>query len=105
MLHVESVSLSILSLIRKMLICRPGVNLTEEDIATLVESYLSSNVVAGWSAVTSVLGTLKTTTNLRWANPLAVKTAVEHAFTEKFGTKESAKGKAKVSDFSFYITP
>lgn len=98
---MESVGVFVLSLKGAMLIYPPGINLTDEDISSSVESHLSSNSVAGWPAVTSVLGTLKTTTNLRWANPLAVKTAVERVFTEKFGTKESAKGKPKVETLPF----
>jgi glutaminyl-tRNA synthetase len=51
-----------------------------------------------------VLAALKTTTNLRWTNPLAVKVAIEHAFTEKFDSTESAKGEAKVQPPLFYVS-
>ena len=38
---------------------------------------------------------MKNSPELRWANPLEVKTAVEKVFLDKFGPKETAKPKAK----------
>ena len=43
----------------------------------------------------ATLGALKST-ELRWANALELKNAVEDAFLQKFGPKEAAKPKGKV---------
>jgi len=53
--------------------------------------------------LSSVLSGVKGTTELRWASPLEVKDAVENAFTEKYGVKEAAKPKGKVSQFDVRI--
>lgn len=60
-------------------------------------SYIRENAITGWPNLGSVISGVKASPSLRWANPLEVKNAVEKAFTETFGTKESAKPKAKVS--------
>ena len=44
---------------------------------------------------------LKNTPTLRWVNPLELKNAVESALTDRFGAKEAARPKGKVS---FLIT-
>ena len=67
-----------------------------QSVADYVESNLS-DLSAGWTHLSSVLSSVKNTPTLRWANTLDVKTAVERIFTEKFGPKEAAKPKTKVS--------
>lgn len=52
--------------------------------------------MTGWANLGATIGALKST-DLRWANPLELRTAVESAFLEKFGPKETAKPKGKVS--------
>ncbi|CAL1701118.1 unnamed protein product [Somion occarium] len=69
--------------------------ITPADIAAQVSSYISSAAVSGWANLGAVIGGLKNSPELRWANPLEVKNAVETAFTERFGTKETAKSKGK----------
>jgi len=49
------------------------------------------------------LSGVKGTPELRWASPLQIKNAVENAFVEKFGVKETAKPKEKVSKFNVRI--
>ena len=67
----------------------------------LVEAHLASNDIAGWPSLGPVVSVLKNTPELRWANPLDVKNAVDKAFVVKFGPKESAKLKVKVSNTLF----
>lgn len=63
--------------------------------------YIKTNAVSGWANLGAVIGNLKTSPELRWANPLELKNTVERAFSESFGAKEAAKPKAKVSAFVF----
>lgn len=42
-----------------------------------------------------MIGGLKNTSDLRWANPLELKNAVEKAFVDTFGSKEGALAKLK----------
>ena len=63
----------------------------------VVESYISSNNVTGWASLGPVVSALKGTPELKWANALDVKNATDKAFFAKFGAKESAKSKGKVS--------
>jgi glutaminyl-tRNA synthetase len=58
-------------------------------------NYVASSTATGWANLGVVIGALKNT-DLRWANPLELKNAVETAFTEKFGVKEATKPKGKV---------
>lgn len=58
--------------------------------------YIKANAVAGWTNLGSTITGLKNTPELRWASPLDLKNAVEKAFLETFGAKETAKAKAKV---------
>lgn len=62
-----------------------------------VSNYISSSAVTGWTNLSSVITGVKGTPELRWANPLELKNSVERVFTEKFGTKETAKPKGKVT--------
>lgn len=74
--------------------------ITPEQVYQSVADYLefnSSDPLAGWTNLSSVLSGVKNTPALRWANTLDVKTAVERVFVEKYGPKEAAKPKAKVS--------
>ena len=60
-----------------------------------VKEYVASSAYSGWNNLGTAIGGLKGT-DLRWANPLELKNAVENAFTEKFGAKGTAKPKGKV---------
>jgi glutaminyl-tRNA synthetase len=62
-----------------------------------VTRYITSNGVTGWANLSSVITGVKGTPELRWASPLELKNSVERVFTEKFGAKETAKLKGKVS--------
>ncbi|KAH9931766.1 glutaminyl-tRNA synthetase [Amylocystis lapponica] len=76
--------------------CGVGFSITPEQLSTQVNEYVSSNPTSGWENLGATIGGLKGT-ELRWANPLELKTAVERVFTERFGPKEAAKSKAKES--------
>ena len=78
-----------------MLCWLSGFSITPEQLAKQVSEYLSSAAVTGWANLGATIGALKNT-DLRWANPLELKSAVENAFLEKFGPKETAKPKGKV---------
>ena len=71
-----------------------------EELYALVEAHVASNDIAGWSGLGPVVSALKNSPELRWAAPLDVKNAVDKAFIAKFGPKESAKSKTKVSRYS-----
>lgn len=73
-----------------------GFSITSEELHDAVTNYIRENAVTGWPNLGSVISGLKASPALRWANPLEVKNAVEKAFTEIFGAKETTKPKAKV---------
>jgi glutaminyl-tRNA synthetase len=78
----------------------PGFSTTPEELDARVRAYLDSptnadQVNAGWSAISRVTGTMRQSDSLRWVAPLDLKSAVEKAYTERFGTKEEATKKAK----------
>jgi hypothetical protein len=73
-----------------------GFSITSEELYDAVTSYIRENAVTGWPNLGSVISGVKASPALRWANPLEIKNAVEKAFTETFGAKETAKPKAKV---------
>lgn len=75
--------------------CGVGFSITSEELYSSVMSYIRENAVTGWPNLGSVISGVKASPSLRWANPLEIKNAVEKAFTETFGTKESVKPKAK----------
>lgn len=77
-----------------------GVIVTTEQVYQSVSEYVESSLSAenaGWTHLGAVLAGVKTTPALRWANTLVVKTAVEHVFMKRYGPKEVAKPKTKVS--------
>lgn len=73
-----------------------GFSITPEELLARVKNYISSADVTGWNNLGTALNTLRSDSELRWANPLEVKNAVEQVFLEKFGPKEAAKPKTKV---------
>ncbi|KAI0824720.1 glutaminyl-tRNA synthetase [Trametes gibbosa] len=74
--------------------CGVGFAVTAEELVNRVRDYIASSAHTGWNNLGVAIGGLKST-DLRWANPLELKNAVESAFTEKFGAKEAAKLKGK----------
>ena len=52
--------------------------------------------ISGWANLSSTISSLKSTPELRWANPMELKNAVEKAFTEEFGEKTAIKAKGNV---------
>jgi glutaminyl-tRNA synthetase len=75
--------------------CGVGFSITPEDLYSTVADYIKTAAVAGWTGLGSTITSLKGQPTLRWANPLELKNAVEKAFLENFGPKETAKPKAK----------
>ncbi|KZT13044.1 glutaminyl-tRNA synthetase [Laetiporus sulphureus 93-53] len=74
--------------------CGVGFTITPEHLAVRVTEYISPSAASGWANLGAVISGLKST-DLRWANALELKNAVEHAFTEKFGPKAASKPKGK----------
>ena len=74
-----------------------GFSITAEQLAARVKEYVTSSAYTGWSNLGAAIGGLKGT-DLRWANALELKNAVESAFIEKFGAKQSGKPAPKVRD-------
>lgn len=81
-----------------------GFSITAEELATRAAWYIKANAVAGWTNLGSTITALRNTPELRWASPLDIKNAVEKAFLETFGAKETAKAKAKVAFISTPLT-
>ncbi len=75
-----------------------GFSITREELLTRAKEYISSADVTGWANLGPTLNALRGSSELRWANPLEVKDAVEQVFLEKFGPKVAAKPKAKVHE-------
>ena len=73
-----------------------GFSITTEELYARATSYIAANAIPGWSSLSSVIGGLKSTPDLRWANPLELKNAVEDVFVDTFGSKEEALAKLKV---------
>ena len=74
----------------------PGFSITSEEIDTHVSEHVASAPISGWANLSSTINQLKSTSALRWANPLELKAAVEREFTKVFGEKSAAAAKAKV---------
>lgn len=91
---VGSFSRSLLLLILRV---DTGFSISAQEINSIVENYITSNNVLGWSSLGPVISALKGTPELKWANPLDVKKASDKVFLAKFGPKEAAKAKGKVS--------
>lgn len=75
--------------------CRAGFSITTEQLAARVKEYVASTTYTGWNNLGAAIGGLKST-DLRWANALELKNAVESVFTEKFGAKQSGKPPPRV---------
>ena len=79
-----------------------GFSITPAELASQVAAFITSSAASGWSNLGVVIGGLKNSPELRWANPLEVKNAVEAAFTERFGEKTTAQPKSKVHQQSLF---
>ena len=73
-----------------------GFSITADELSDKVKSYMGSVTLAGWSNLSSTISSLKATPELRWANPVELKNAVEKAFTAAFGEKTAIKAKGNV---------
>ncbi|WVR07196.1 glutamine-tRNA ligase [Kwoniella sp. DSM 27419] len=73
--------------------CGVGIEISASDLPSLLKSYLQAlpNPADSWTSIGPILGGIKSgASDLRWANPVEVKTSLEAIFTEMFGTKEAA---------------
>ena len=50
-----------------------------------------------------MIGGLKNTSNLRWANPLELKNTVEKVFVDTFGSKDEALAKLKTEKSKVWL--
>ncbi|KAG9218892.1 hypothetical protein CCMSSC00406_0000994 [Pleurotus cornucopiae] len=75
--------------------CGVGFTITSEELLVQVNEYITSNAIAGWDKLGSVITSIRNSPALRWANPLDIKNAVETAFNDAFGPKQAAKPKTK----------
>lgn len=70
-----------------------------ESVLKAAQEYVSSNVEAlkttSWSGIGKSLGALKQTPSLRWASVQDIKSAVEQAYTDAFGSKEQNQAAQK----------
>ncbi|KAI5124954.1 hypothetical protein M0805_007381 [Coniferiporia weirii] len=73
--------------------CGVGFNISPEELISKVTDYVSSASLSGWANLSTSIGALKSTPDLRWANPLELKNAVEKVFVETFGEKTAIKAK------------
>lgn len=74
----------------------PGFSISPEQLRNVVKTYVDANPTSGWASLGPTISGLKSTPELRWANPLDVKNITEQLFTEIFGPKETGKAKGKV---------
>ncbi|KAI0774072.1 glutaminyl-tRNA synthetase [Fomes fomentarius] len=81
-----------------------GFSITSEELLARVKEYVATSSYTGWNNLGAAIGGLKGT-DLRWANALELKSAVEKAFLEKFGAKEAAKPKSKEPKKEVTSTP
>jgi glutaminyl-tRNA synthetase len=79
-----------------------GFSITPEELHARATSHIAANTISGWSSLSSVIGGLKSAPDLRWANPLELKNAVEKIFVDTFGSKEEALAKLKAEKAKVY---
>ncbi|RDB22773.1 putative glutamine--tRNA ligase [Hypsizygus marmoreus] len=75
--------------------CGIDFTITPAELHEQVTKYITTNALPGWASLGPTISALKGTPELRWANPLDVKNAVDKMFTETFGPKEASKPKGK----------
>lgn len=78
-----------------------GFTISPKELYVQVEAHVAATKITGWASLGPVISALKNTPELRWANPLEVKTTVDKVFLDKFGPKEATKPKAKVGQTCF----
>jgi glutaminyl-tRNA synthetase len=83
-----------------------GFSITAEELDAQISKHVAASAgVAGWAGFGQVVSAVKNIPELRWANTLEVKNAVERVFNDAFGPKEAAaaKPKAKVSALFYFL--
>ncbi|KAL5527371.1 hypothetical protein ACEPAG_6162 [Sanghuangporus baumii] len=77
--------------------CGVGYNITAEELFSKIDAYISAAALSGWENLSATISALKSSPELRWANPLELKNAVEKVFTNTFGEKAAVKAKGPES--------
>lgn len=72
-----------------------GFSISTEMLEAIINQYISTNAVTGWASLGATIRSLKNSPELRWANAVDVKNAVEETFIERFGARGSAVLKEK----------
>ncbi|KAJ6628790.1 tRNA synthetases class I, catalytic domain-containing protein [Mycena sp. CBHHK59/15] len=75
--------------------CGVGFSITSAELYEQISKYTTSAAVSGWASLGQVISAVKGIPELRWANTLEVKNAVEKVFNDTFGAKEPPKPKGK----------
>ena len=81
-----------------------GFSITPEELYNRISEFVASSHFVGWDQLNAAISGAKGLRELRWASPVELKTTVEKVFTEKFGAKEAAKPKSKVSGMGVCLT-
>ncbi|KAN0064519.1 Glutaminyl-tRNA synthetase [Thecaphora frezii] len=80
--------------------CGVSVTITPEQCRAAVDAYIAANqadidAVEGWPKLSGILAGVKLTPEMRWANAIDIKNAVEAALLEKYGPKKAPASKEK----------
>ncbi|KAJ7284000.1 glutamine-tRNA ligase [Mycena rebaudengoi] len=79
--------------------CGVGFSITAEELDAQISKHVAASAgVAGWASFGQVVSAVKNIPELRWANTLEVKNAVERVFNDAFGPKEAAAAKPKAKE-------
>lgn len=77
--------------------CGVGVSMSKEDVKLIVSNYVKSSEKAlqgKWASLGKTTGELKKLEELKWCNPIDLKTSVDETYLEIFGPKESKSSQA-----------
>ncbi|TFK22342.1 glutamine-tRNA ligase [Coprinopsis marcescibilis] len=78
--------------------CGVGFSIEPNQLYEQAKEYITANAIAGWEKLGTTITGIKSNPDLRWANPLDIKNAVEKAFIGAFGEKTAAQPKAKAKE-------
>lgn len=85
----------------RLLIALTGFSATPEQVAASVRAYVLANkdelAKTSWKGASKAFAQMRTTDELRWANAVESKGAMDAAYLEVFGPKEVAVKVVKVS--------
>ncbi|WFD00806.1 glutamine--tRNA ligase [Malassezia yamatoensis] len=78
--------------------CGVGVQVSPEECQNAVRSYMDANKsqinsTGGWASMSSIMSAVRTAAEMRWANPLDIKAAVESQLKARYGERSAAPKK------------